>query len=76
MKIIESTTIKELPDKIKSLDISPETSVKVTIEEINAASHENRESKYLFLNDDVWDGEDTPTDLADNHDKYLYGEAE
>ncbi|MCP4105378.1 MAG: hypothetical protein GY749_07565 [Desulfobacteraceae bacterium] len=31
-------------------------------------------SKYLFLNDDVWDGESTPTDLAENHDDYLYNE--
>lgn len=26
---------------------------------------------YAFLNDDVWEGE-APTDLADNHDHYLY----
>jgi hypothetical protein len=29
---------------------------------------------YAFLNDDVWQGEATPTDLADNHDSYLYDE--
>ena len=29
---------------------------------------------YAFLNDDVWQGEATPTDLADNHDCYLYDE--
>ncbi|MCP4106358.1 MAG: hypothetical protein GY749_12590 [Desulfobacteraceae bacterium] len=29
---------------------------------------------YLFLNDDVWDGENTPPDLAENHDFYLYGQ--
>jgi uncharacterized protein YuzB (UPF0349 family) len=26
---------------------------------------------YAFLNEDVWEGEG-PTDLADNHDHYLY----
>lgn len=26
---------------------------------------------YAFLNDDVWEG-DTPADLAENHDHYLY----
>lgn len=26
---------------------------------------------YAFLNDDVWDGNTTPVDLADNHDPYL-----
>jgi hypothetical protein len=29
---------------------------------------------YAFLNDDVWQGEATPVDLADNHDCYLYDE--
>jgi hypothetical protein len=29
---------------------------------------------YAFLNDDVWQGEATPVDLADNHDRYLYDE--
>ena len=29
---------------------------------------------YAFLNDDVWHGELTPVDLADNHDRYLYDE--
>jgi len=28
-------------------------------------------STYAFLNDDIWEGE-TPSDLADNHDHYLY----
>lgn len=26
---------------------------------------------YTFLNNDIWEG-DAPTDLADNHDHYLY----
>jgi hypothetical protein len=29
---------------------------------------------YAFLNDDVWQGQATPVDLADNHDSYLYDE--
>jgi hypothetical protein len=29
---------------------------------------------YAFLNDDVWQGEATLLDLADNHDHYLYDE--
>jgi len=29
---------------------------------------------YAFLTDDVWHGELTPVDLADNHDRYLYDE--
>lgn len=27
--------------------------------------------QYAFLNDDVWNGEATPINLADNHDSYL-----
>ncbi len=34
-----------------------------------------KKSKYLFLNDDLWEGEDTPIDLAENHDHYLYDES-
>jgi hypothetical protein len=29
---------------------------------------------YAFLNDDVWHGEATPVDLADNHDQYIYND--
>ena len=33
---------------------------------------ENKRKRYLFLNDDVWEGE-IPSDLSENHDGYLYG---
>ncbi len=33
-----------------------------------------KSARYLFLNDNVWEGDNTPTDLAENHDKYLYDE--
>jgi hypothetical protein len=32
-----------------------------------------KNTDYAFLNDEVWRGE-TPKDLADNHDLYLYDE--
>jgi hypothetical protein len=31
-------------------------------------------AKYLFLNDNVWEGDNTPMDLAENHDDYLIAE--
>ncbi len=79
MEIIDDTTIQELPEKIKSLNISSEAHIRVIIEEIkekgNATiSDEKRSSKFQFLNEDLWDCEKTPTDLSENHDHYLYGE--
>lgn len=79
MEVIEDTTIQELPDRIKSLNISPETHIRVIIEKIKEKatikiSDEGKIPKFLFLNDDLWDGENTPTDLAENHDYYLYDE--
>lgn len=76
MEIIDDTTIQELPEKIRSLNISPKTHIRVIIEEKGTAtiSGERRISKYQFLNEDLWDCEKTPTDLSENHDHYLYGE--
>ncbi len=79
MKIIDNTTIQELPEKIMSLNISPETHIKVIIEEIKendtaTISDKQRDSKFKFLNDDLWDCKKTPIDLAENHDHYLYGD--
>jgi len=31
---------------------------------------ENKGKRYLFLNDDIWEG-DIPSDLSENHDSYL-----
>jgi len=77
MELIEKTTIQELPDKIKLLNISPETPIRVIIEKIKEKDSmiimdKRNSSNFLFLNDDLWDGENTPTDLAENHDHYLY----
>lgn len=79
MEFIEDTTIQELPKKIKALNIPPETHIQVIIEKIREKdtikiSDKRKNSKLLFLNNDVWDGEDTPIDLAENHDHYLYDE--
>ncbi|MCP4353756.1 MAG: hypothetical protein GY795_50560 [Desulfobacterales bacterium] len=73
MEIIESKNLSELTQKISLLNIPPETSLRVTVEEIRKKhAHAEKNSSYLFLNDDVWDGKNTPDDLAENHDNYLY----
>ena len=79
MEIIVNTTIQELPEKIRSLNISPETHIRVIIEEIKEKDgseilSKKKRSKFQFINDDMWDNKNTPTDLSENHDKYLYGE--
>ena len=79
MEIIDDATIQALPEKIMSLNTSPETHTKVTIEEIkenNTAtiSDKRGDSKFIFLNDDLWDCEKTLIDLSENHDHYLHDE--
>ena len=76
MKIIKNITIKELPEALKLLSFPPDEPITVVIKRTQSqASDSIKPHKYLFLNDDVWDdpNPDTPTDLARNHDKYLYG---
>lgn len=67
------STFKELPEKIRHLDLSPEASVRVVISEIKIARQKHKRALYLpFLDGELWDGEDTPTDLSANVDYYLY----
>ncbi len=72
------TTIKDLPERIRQLGISPETSVRVIIDENETANKKQYKKPYpyiAFLDDnDFWDGDETPTDLSVNVDKYLYDE--
>lgn len=75
------TTIKDLPKKVQFLNLAPDTPIKIIISESRketeasiAKKRKGKASKYLFLNDDVWDGENTPSDLSTNVDKYLYDE--
>lgn len=79
MEIIVNTTIQELPEKLRSLNISPETHIRVIIEEIKEKDapkvlSKKKHPKFQFINEDIWDKKNTPTDLSENHDKYLYGE--
>ena len=39
MELIEKTTIQELPDRIKLLNISPETHIRVIIENKKTVPH-------------------------------------
>ena len=73
------TTIGEFPETIKTLNKSADTPIRVIIDsssdkETHSIEGKLKKSKYPFLHSGFWDGEDTPTDLAENHDKYLYDE--
>ncbi len=76
MEIIQAESLSELTRKISLLDIPHEASLQATVEQIwkKEADAAEKNSGYLFLNSDIWDGENTPADLAENHDKYLYGD--
>ena len=74
------TTIEDSLKKLKQFP--PDTLIKIIIHEFRKDTEYSISSKgvekkpYLpFLDDnDFWHGEDTPTDLSVNVDKYLYGE--
>ena len=70
------TTIKNFPQKVKSLNIPPETPIRVIIKKIKGIEKMAYQKPYLpFLDDnDFWDSEATPKDLSVNVDKYLYDE--
>ena len=68
--------IDELPEKIKSLGKPPETIVTVTFaEEGTAVLKKDPRQRFPFLFSGEWNG-DAPSDLAENHDYYLYDEEE
>jgi len=67
------TTIKDFAEKIRLMDISPDTPVTVTIETFrHPMDDKKRKPRLLFLNSDVWEGQDGPTDISENTDHYLY----
>ncbi|MGE0082846.1 MAG: hypothetical protein AB7S75_00350 [Desulfococcaceae bacterium] len=70
MQVIEIKNIKELPEKIGHLNISPGSPLRIIIEEIKSIPNQ---MDFAFLNDDYWNGE-VPSDLSLKHDEYLYGE--
>ena len=72
-----NTTIGEFSESIKGLNKPLSTPIKVIIEDNSSKTRDQnikKETKYPFLHSGFWEGQDTPTDLAENHDKYLYDE--
>ncbi len=67
------TTIGEFTESIKNLNKPSNTPIKMIIEE-KPEMQNDKEPYYPFLDNGTWKGEDTPIDLADNHDHYLYDE--
>ncbi len=56
------TTLKHLPERLKQLNISPEASVRVIIEEIEITEEKPSGEPFLPFpdDDDFWEGEDAP----------------
>jgi len=75
-KVFE-TTYRDLPDKLNELHYHSNSYLRVIIEVIENDYHVSKpksEALYNFLNDNVWDDDSMPVDLAENHDKYLYSD--
>ena len=65
------TTIKDLPEKIKQLGVSPETFIRVIIFD-DKQSAPRKKSHFPFLHSDVWSDKEGETDISENIDRYLY----
>ena len=65
------TTIKDLPEKVRQLGISPETSVRLIINDVRVKTN-RKKSHFPFLNGEVWDDKEGFTDISENVDHYLY----
>jgi hypothetical protein len=83
MQILEATSVNNLVDQLKLLNLPENLLIRVIIERGEPQAEEDfqvqlegKSARYLFLNDNVWEGDNTPTDLAENHDDYLYDMAE
>ena len=66
-----------MPKKLNELHYSSNSYIRVIIEVIEndyQVSIPESDTSYHFLNDDVWEDDSTPVDLAENHDKYLYSD--
>jgi hypothetical protein len=66
------TTIKDFTEKIRFMNISPDTPITVTIETFRPGDDKKEKPRLLFLNSDVWDDQDGPADISENTDDYLY----
>ena len=77
IKNIFETTYQDLPKKLNELHYSSNSYLRVVIEVIEndyIDSKPENDTSYQFLNDYVWDDDNTPVDLAENHDEYLYSD--
>jgi len=73
VEIKKITTLKELYKSLEILmnTVSPDTKVFANIKE-EQANQRPIDLAYPFLDDDFFDDDEIPTDLSENHDKYLY----
>ena len=70
------TTVKEFSKKVRTLGLAPDAELKIIVRESHLKTDnlkKTHKKPYLpFLDGEVWEGKDPPTDLAENHDHYLY----
>ena len=65
------TTIKDLPERIKQLEIPPEKLVRIIIHEVQHEKNQ-KNSHFPFLEGKIWDDAEGPTDISNNIDHYIY----
>jgi hypothetical protein len=67
------TTVKDFSRKIRMLKIDPETTIRVIVDNIQDDKKNGPDgSKLAFLHSGFWDDEGGLTDIAENHDRYIY----
>ncbi len=64
------------PELLRQVNISPEQIITITVKtetpKVLNPSPTGKKRKLEFLHNGIWDDENGETDLAENHDIYLY----
>jgi hypothetical protein len=69
------TTVEKIPQEIRKLRVSPETTMQLIIAEYqdDKTTKTKKKKSYLpFLHSGTWDDKKGNTDITKNHDYYLY----
>lgn len=71
------TTIREFSETIRNMNIPLDTAIRVIIDESEknirkVGAKDGKKNRLPFLDDDIWDDENGPSDISENIDSYLY----
>ena len=66
------TTARQIPEKIKSLHIAPDTIVRIFIDETEEVQLAKQDKGLPFLDGEYLDDKNIEPDIAKKHDAYLY----